>query len=150
MAQTPRTPFLQTCAHWRVCQIMACIRFRVFYNGQSKTLWKRLCKCARNESDALLIRRKRSISNTRLCRRGLRMIIHAFDRKNCFLRKMTDSLKKPDIFFFNSVRLKRDVSKKKTLWNLFNSDLSFFSVSLRRLRSLDTNTANLSRAQCDL
>lgn len=26
---------------------------------------------------------------------------------------MTDSLKKPDIFFFNSVRLKRDVSKKK-------------------------------------
>ena len=63
---------------------------------------------------------------------------------------MTDSLKKPDIFFFNSVRLKRDVSKKKTLWNLFNSDLSFFSVSLRRLRSLDTNTANLSRAQCDL
>ena len=79
------------------------------------------------------------------------MIIHAFDRKNCFLRKMTDSLKKTDIFFFNSVRLKRDVSKKKkTLWNLFNSYFIVFSFSLRRLRSLDTNTADLSRARRDL
>ena len=78
------------------------------------------------------------------------MIIHAFDRKNCSLRKMTDSLKKPDIFFFNSVRLKRDVSKKKTLWNLFNSYLIVFSFSLRHLRCLDTNTADLSRARRDL
>ena len=78
------------------------------------------------------------------------MIIHAFDRKNCSLRKMTDSFEKPDIFFFNSVRLKRDVSKKKTLWNLFNSYLIVFSFSLRRLRCLDTNTADLSRARRDL
>ena len=32
---------------------------------------------------------------------------------------MTDSLKKPDIFFFNSVRLKRDVSKKKKHSEIF-------------------------------
>lgn len=32
---------------------------------------------------------------------------------------MTDSLKKPDIFFFNSVRLKRDVSKKKKHSGIF-------------------------------
>ena len=54
------------------------------------------------------------------------MIIHAFDRKNCFLREMTDSLKKPDIFFFNSVRLKRDVSKKKKHSEIFLTPYCLF------------------------